>query len=283
MGRRERVALVTGASSGLGKAIANELQESGYRVYGTSRKAVGKVNPHGNFELVAMDVNEDPSVESTVRTVVDREGFLDVVVSNAGMGIAGALEDTSSEEALAQFQTNFFGNHRVCRAALPYLRSCERSHLVVVGSIAGLIGVPFQGMYSATKFALVGYCEALRMELRGSGVRVALIEPGDFATGFTAARYQTIGSRCSSIYRTAFKAALAVIEKDEMNGAHPNVVSRAVRRIIETERPALRHLVGPLSQTAIARAKPFLPASVFEVLIADHYKATVQSSVENWL
>lgn len=116
------------------------------------------------------------------------------MVSNAGMGFGGALEDTSSEEAFAQFQTNFFGNHRVCRAALPHLRARERAHIVVVGSIAGLIAVPFQGMYSAAKFALEGYCEALRMELRLSTVRVAIVQPGDFATGFTAARQLTAES-----------------------------------------------------------------------------------------
>jgi len=186
--------------------------------------------------------------------------------------IAGALEDTSSEEALAQFQTNFFGNHRVCRCALPHLRARERAHIVVIGSVAGLIAVPFQGMYSAAKFALEGYCEALRMELRGSSVRIAIVEPGDFATGFTAARQETIGSGQGSAYRATFEAALAVIKKDETGGADPVLVSRVVKRIIETDRPALRHPVGAFLQTAVARAKPFLPAAAFETLIADHYK-----------
>ncbi|HTV32137.1 MAG TPA: SDR family oxidoreductase [Methylocella sp.] len=280
MGHRKRVALVTGASSGLGRAIANDLQDGGFRVYGTSRKA-GESNPHGNFELITMDVDQDASVEAAIGALVDREGRLDVVVSNAGMGIAGALEDTSSDEALAQFQTNFFGNHRVCRAALPHLRARARAHLVVVGSIAGRIGVPFQGMYSATKFALEGYCEALRMELRGSSVRVALIEPGDFATGFTAARRQTTGSGNGSAYRAAFEAALAIIEKDEMNGADPTLVSKAVWQIVESDRPALRNLVGPLSQTAIARAKPLFPAAAFEALIADHYKVAGQPALKS--
>ena len=273
---RGRVALVTGASSGLGRAIANNLLEAGYRVYGTSRKAAGKGNPYGDFELLAMDVDEDASVEAAIGTLIGREGGLDVVVSNAGIGFAGALEDTSSEEALAQFQTNFFGTHRVCRVALPYLRARPSAHIVVVGSIAGLIAVPFQGMYSAAKFALEGYCEALRMELRGSAVRVAIVEPGDFATGFTAARRRTTGSGRDSAYRAAFEAALAVIEKDETGGADPVLVGRLVRRIIETGRPALRHPVGAILQTAVARAKPFLPAATFEALIADHYKAAAR-------
>ena len=272
MAVKGRVALVTGASSGLGRAIANELQDAGYRVYGTSRKVMGKDNPYGDFALIAMNVDQDASVEAAIGALVDREGGLDVVVSNAGMGIAGALENTSSEEALAQFQTSFFGNHRVCRCALPHLRARERAHIVVIGSVAGLIAVPFQGMYSAAKFALEGYCEALRMELRGSSVRVAIVEPGDFATGFTAARQETIGSGEGSAYRAKFEAALAVIKKDETGGADPVLVSRVVKRIIETDRPALRHPVGAFLQTSVARAKPFLPATALETLFADHYK-----------
>jgi NAD(P)-dependent dehydrogenase (short-subunit alcohol dehydrogenase family) len=269
---KERVALVTGASSGLGLAIATDLHGAGYRAYGTSRKVTGAHSPYGAFELIKMDVDHDASVEAAIGDLIDREGRLDIVVSNAGMGFGGALEDTSSEEAFAQFQTNFFGNHRVCRAALPHLRARERAHIVVVGSIAGLIAVPFQGMYSAAKFALEGYCEALRMELRASNIRVAIVQPGDFATGFTAARRLTAESGENSSYRANFEAALAVIEKDETGGADPVLVGRTVRRIIEADRPALRHLVGPFLQTAVARAKPFLPSATFEALIADHYK-----------
>lgn len=180
-----RVALVTGASSGFGLFIANDLHAAGYRVYGASRRAVG--GPDGGFQAIAMDVDDDASVAAGVGAIVAREGRLDVLVSNAGIGIAGSLEDTTTQEAKAQFETNFFGNHRVCRAALPHLRAQESSHIVVIGSLAGLFGIPFQGMYSASKFALEGYCESLRIELRHTGVRVAIVEPGDFATGFTAA------------------------------------------------------------------------------------------------
>ena len=256
----------------MGLAIANVLHGAGYLVYGTSRKVAGAHSPHGAFEMIKMDVDHDASVAAAIGALIDGEGRLDIVVSNAGMGFGGALEDTSSDEAFAQFQTNFFGNHRVCRVALPHLRVRERAHIVVVGSIAGLIAVPFQGMYSAAKFALEGYCEALRMELRRSTVRVAIVQPGDFATGFTAARQLTAESGENSSYRANFEAALAVIEKDEKDGADPVLVGRTVRQIIEADRPALRHLVGPFLQTAVARAKPFLPGTTFEALIADHYK-----------
>jgi NAD(P)-dependent dehydrogenase (short-subunit alcohol dehydrogenase family) len=272
MNGRARVVLVTGASSGLGRAIAEDLSRGSYRVYGTSRKGATGRSGKGTFELITMDVDHDESVETAIRGIIQREGTLDAVISNAGRGFAGALEDTDSEEALAQFQTNFFGTHRVCRSALPYLRMSARAHIVIIGSIAGRVGVPFQGMYSASKFALEGYCEALRIEMRNSDVNVSIVEPGDFATGFTAARKNTAASGAGSAYSARFKEALAVMEKDETGGADPVVVSRKVREIIETNRPALRHPVGAILQTAIARVKPLVPAEAFEALIADHYR-----------
>jgi NAD(P)-dependent dehydrogenase (short-subunit alcohol dehydrogenase family) len=267
-----RVALVTGTSSGLGKAIAADLARDGYRVYGTSRQVAEPGTSSAGFHLLAMDVDRDASVEAAIASVVRREGRLDVVISNAGMNIAGALEDTSSEEALAQFQTNFFGTHRVCRFSLPHLRLRERAHIVVIGSLGGLFGLPFQGMYCASKFALEGYCEALRMELRGFGVRVAIVEPGDFISGYTAARKIAAAGGERSAFAARFKTALQVMEKDELGGVDPRVISRKVRRIIAADRPALRHQAGAWLQTAAARCKPFLPAGIFEALIARHYK-----------
>jgi len=228
--------------------------------------------PEGRFELLRMDVDDDLSVESAINELVEREGRLDIVISNAGWGIAGSLEDTSSAEALAQFQTNFFGTHRVCRTALPHLRQRERAHIVVVGSLAGLLGIPFQGMYSATKFALEGYCEVLRMELQATCVRVAIVEPGDFVTGFTAARRSTALSSNGSAYRARFEAALEAIVQDETAGADPRLVGLAVERILEQDRPALRHAVGSRLQIAVARAKPVIPATVLQRLISGHYQ-----------
>jgi len=267
-----RVALVTGASSGFGLAIANNLQAAGYRVYGTSRRAAAGANPFGVFELIAMDVDDDGSVEAGVAAIVAREGRLDVVVSNAGVGVAGSLEDTTTAEARLQFETNFFGNHRVCRAALPHLRARDLAHVVVIGSLAGIIGIPFQGMYSASKFALEGYCESLRIELRHTGVRVAIVEPGDFATGFTAAR-RTIAARGpASAYHGAFERALKVIETDEVTGADPAGLAAAVRAVIETERPALRHPVGAADQITLAGAKASVAPDTLEGWIAAHFE-----------
>lgn len=271
MSTKPRVVLVTGASSGFGLSIASDLASAGYRVYGTSRSADGETNPHGHFELIRMDVDDDDSVARGIEALIAREGVLDAVVSNAGIGVAGALEDTSSAEAMVQFQTNFFGNHRVCRAALPHLRARGRSHIVVIGSLAGLLGIPFQGMYSATKFALEGYCEALRIELRQTPVRVSILEPGDFATGFTAARQIAAASGPGSSYHAAFSRALEVIEKDEIEGADPVLLSQAVRSILDMGDPPVRLAVTSPAQAGFATAKQHIPAADLEAMLAKHF------------
>lgn len=166
-----RVVLVTGASSGIGKACAEHLFKQGYRVYGTSRnaqssesnKAKDKTSdPH--FEMIKMDVDDDLSVQKGIELIVQCEGRLDAVVNCAGVAIAGAVEDTTIEEAKSQLETNFYGTLRVCRAVLPSLRKQRHGYIVNISSVAGLIGIPFQAFYSANKFALEGMTEALRME-----------------------------------------------------------------------------------------------------------------------
>jgi NAD(P)-dependent dehydrogenase (short-subunit alcohol dehydrogenase family) len=193
-GARPPVVLVTGASSGIGKACAERLFARGCRVYGTSRQAPRALAEARMSDLAPMlrmiplDVTSDASVDAAVGVVVACEGRIDAVVNNAGFGVAGAAELTTIEEAREQFETNFFGTVRVCRAVLPVMRQQGSGRILNVSSIAGRIGIPFQAFYSASKFAIEGFSEALRMEVAPFGVKVVLIEPGDFRTGFTAAR-----------------------------------------------------------------------------------------------
>jgi NAD(P)-dependent dehydrogenase (short-subunit alcohol dehydrogenase family) len=267
VGGSPRVALVTGASSGFGRLIGERLAGEGWRVWGASRS--GAAPPP--VQSLSMDVTDEASVEAGVAAVIAREGRLDAVVSNAGIGVAGAIEDTSTAEALAQFETNFFGNHRLCRAALPHLRARPRAHIVVVGSLAGLVSLPFQGFYSASKFALEGYCEALRLELRRTGVRVAIVQPGDFQTGFTAQRRRAAASGAASPYAAAFERALAIIEEDETGGEDPARVAEAVCAILATDDPPLRHVVAAPDQAGLAEAKASMAPGAFEAAIAEHY------------
>jgi NAD(P)-dependent dehydrogenase (short-subunit alcohol dehydrogenase family) len=272
------VILVTGASSGIGRSTAAELTHRGQRVYGASRTAAPL--PCASLR---MDVDDEASVAEAVGEVLAREQRLDAVVNAAGFGIAGAVEDTSVEEARSQFETNIFGVLRVCRAVLPVFRrqgsglivnvSSIAGRIVNVSSIAGRVGLPFQALYAASKFALEGLTEALRMEVLSFGIRVVLVEPGDFATGFTDRRRQTAASATNPAYRERFSKAMAVIEKDERGAAPPEAVARLIARIIARRGPRLRYTVGPGLQRATPLLKALLPHALFERLIAGHYRA----------
>ncbi|MFL5381801.1 MAG: SDR family oxidoreductase [Longimicrobiaceae bacterium] len=264
-----RVVLVTGASSGIGKACADVLHERGCRVYGASRTAPGMAAP---WSRLRMDVGDEGSVGEGVGKVLEAEGRIDAVVNCAGFGIAGAVEDTSIDEAKAQFDTNFFGVLRVCRAVLPSMRERKRGTIVNVSSIAGLVSLPFQAFYSASKFALEGMTEALRMEVRPFGVHVVLVEPGDTRTKFTANRRKTEAALCEhSPYRPAFNEAMGVAESEELAGVDPVPVAKVVARVVHASAPDLRYTVGPTMQRLAPLIRGVLPHSVYETLMRKHY------------
>ena len=264
-----KVVLITGASSGIGKACAEHLASLGHKVYGTSRKSG---NGSASVKMIAMDVTDDRSVAEGVAQVVKAEGRLDALVNNAGYGIAGAVEDTSIQEAQHQFDTNFFGMFRVTKAVLPGMRERRSGHIINMGSIGGLISIPFQSFYCATKFAIEGFTEALRMEVGQFGIRVALIEPGDHRTNFTQARIRTRESQTSDAYRESFNRALGVMEHDEQNGPSPAGIARRIAAILGSTSPALRHPVGMFLQRFAVTLKSALPAGVFESIIRSTYK-----------
>ena len=276
---RNRVVLITGASSGIGQACANHLHKKGYRVYGTSRQA----RPHATgisktedihstaFEMIQMDVDYDDSVAQGVEFILDKEGRLDVVVNNAGFGIAGSVEDTTIEEAKSQFDTNFFGAVRLCRAALPIMRKQKYGYIINISSAAGLISIPFQGMYSASKFALEGMAEALRMEVKPFDIHIVLIEPSDFRTQFTANRRKTVASHQNAVYLEKFTTSLGVTEAGETRGPSPVKIAHLLEHILDTPSPRLRYPVGPSSGVAII-LKKVLPSRLFERVLMKYYK-----------
>jgi NAD(P)-dependent dehydrogenase (short-subunit alcohol dehydrogenase family) len=259
----KRVVLVTGASSGIGLACATHLAWRGYRVYGTSRR------PSTDILTLTMDVTDDRSVERVVAAVLEREGRLDIVVNNAGMGIAGPVENTSIEEAKRQLDVNFFGAFRVCRAVLPAMRSQGGGYIVNIGSLGGLIAIPYQAMYSASKFALEGLSESLRMEVRPFGVKVVLIEPGDHKTAITENRTEMSGG--TDAYGDSFQAALARTAHDEQSGPGPEQVARLLYRIVNTRDPRLRYTIGPATQRAAVWLKRLLPYSVTEYTMRTYF------------
>src|SRR3954453_3566493 len=182
-GKTEQVALVTGASSGIGAAAARELVGAGVTVYGTSRKAAAGEERDG-VVFLPLDVTDADSVAGAVREVFDRSGRIDLLVNNAGLGIAGAAEESSIEQARALFDTNLFGSMRMIRAVLPRMRKQGSGRIINVSSVLGLVPAPFGALYSATKHAIEGYSESLAHEGREHGIRLLLVEPGYTRTSF---------------------------------------------------------------------------------------------------
>jgi short-subunit dehydrogenase len=267
------IVLVAGASSGIGLATVQSLHAQGFCVYGASRR-----RPDGEIPWLTMDVNDDASVASGIAAIIEAEGRIDALVNCAGFGIAGAIEDTSIDEARAQFETNFFGAMRTCRAVLPTMRAQKHGLIINIGSLAGLIAVPFQGLYSASKFALEGFSEALRMEVKKYGIDIAIVEPGDFKTGFTASRIRVTAADAPSPYFADCERALQQMEKDESTGLPASHVAELVQRIIETPHPRLRYRVGKTTQKAAVGLKHILPETIFEALVMQSFHVPRQQT-----
>jgi short-subunit dehydrogenase len=266
------VAIVTGASSGIGQAIAQQLVAAGYRVFG-SRLIDEPDGSIGGVPLLPLDVDDTDSVGGYVAAVLAAAGSVDVLVNCAGFGIAGSVEETTIEEAKAQFETNYFGVHRMCRAVLPEMRRRRSGKIITVSSLGGLIALPFQATYSATKFALEGLMEGLRHEVRPYRISVSLVEPADFATGFTAGRRIVAAAAATdSPYAGAFTAALGVVTEDETGGWGPEAIGRLAVRIARSRSPRLRYTVGRLDERAVAHLKRVVPNRLFEPIVGGHYR-----------
>jgi NAD(P)-dependent dehydrogenase (short-subunit alcohol dehydrogenase family) len=254
------VAVVTGASAGIGKACASRLAAAGWKVTGASRRGTADAGWTG----LVMDVDSDTAVRDGIGDVIRREGRIDAVVAAAGWGVAGAAEYTTIAGAKAQFETNFWGCVRVVQAVLPQMRSQHSGRIVLISSLGGVIGIPFQAYYSASKFALEGFAEALAYEVAPFGVHVTLVQPGNFATDFTASRVLAEGSEGDAAYAAAMTKAVAVMERDETNGAPPAQVAAAVQRVLSASRPPRRVSVGKAGERVGLIAKRLLPFRVFE-------------------
>lgn len=269
-----KVVLITGASSGLGKACAEVLVQRGHTVYGTSRRAkfLDNSSDPNSLKMIPMDVDDQISVNRAIAHVIDEAGVVHVIVNNAGYGIAGSIEDTTIDEAKALFETNFFGIHRVCRAALPYLREQRFGHIINIGSLGGVVSIPFQSFYSASKAALASLSNGLSMELKPFGISVTLIEPGDYNTGFTSNRIFVEAADPEGVYGERCSRAIAVMEQDEQNGADPGDLASILVKIIESENPALNYRVGLFTQRLLISLVAFLPDRLIEKLLMNIYK-----------
>lgn len=262
------VILITGITSGFGKAMAERLCADGHTVYGTHRKAVDQI-PGVHYIKAESTIQED--VVAAVKQVLDEQGRIDVFINNAGMGIGGPLEFCSLEDCQRQMDVNFMGMVRYIREVVPVMRAQGSGHIICFSSIGGLVGLPFQGMYSASKFAIEGYCEALRLEIRKFGINVTTIEPGDFATAFTAQRKSVDSPEVYEVYKS-YARSLASIEHDENTGLKPEYLARKISRIVRSKRPRYHYIIATFLQKLAVVARTILPPRVFAWVMSLYYK-----------
>jgi NAD(P)-dependent dehydrogenase (short-subunit alcohol dehydrogenase family) len=267
----QKVVLVTGASSGVGQATARLLAERGYQVFGTSRNP-SKAHAISGVEMLPLDVCADESVRACIDAVVSRSSRLDVLINNAGYELAGAVEEVSVAEAKAQFETNFFGVVRMVRAAVPLMRRQKRGHVINVSSLAGLVPVPFMGMYSASKFALEGYSESLWHELKPFGIRVSLTEAGFLNTPI--AHHRQTGAAPIDEYDRWRDRALNSVRAQEAKGPGAEEVAEAMAQIVASPRPRMRYAIGAQAKSTIL-LKRFLPASMFNAGLRRNFSLDV--------
>jgi NAD(P)-dependent dehydrogenase (short-subunit alcohol dehydrogenase family) len=263
MGRSAQVALVTGASAGIGRACADRLAAAGWTVVGASRR--GTAQP--GWQGLVMNVDDDAAVATGVRGVLQAHGRIDALVAAAGWGIAGAVENTTVAEAKAQVETNFWGCVRAVQAVLPPMRAQGGGRIVLVSSIGGVLGIPFQAFYSASKFALEGLAEALAYEVAPFGIGVTLVQPGNIATDFTGSRQTAAAAADDPVYAEALARAVGVMERDELNGAPAADVAAVVQRVLAARRPPRRVSVGKSGERIGLVAKRILPFRTFEAMI----------------
>ena len=264
-----KIVLITGGSSGIGKSIGEYLSEKGFIVYGTSRKPENYTE--SKFPILALDVKDNSTIERTVATIIEKEDKLDVLINNAGAGITGPIEEIPEAEIKNNFETNFFGPINVIKAVLPQMRKQNSGLIINVTSIAGYMGLPYRGIYSASKGALELITEAFRMELKDFNIKMTNVAPGDFATNIAAGRYHA-PLLDDSPYKKTYGNTLDLMNTHVDSGSNPNLMAEAVYKIINTPNPKVHYKVGEFMQKFSIVLKRILPDKVYEKLLMNHYK-----------
>lgn len=264
-----KVVFITGASSGIGKAIGEFLFQKGYTVYGTSRNPEKITN--SLFPLVALDVRDNQTIKKAIDEVLAKSGRIDVLINNAGVGITGPIEEIPSEEIKNNFETNFFGPIEVIKAVLPQMRQQKSGLIINITSIAGYMGLPYRGVYSASKGALEIITESISMEVKPFGVNIVNVAPGDFATNIAAGRYHAPVIE-GSAYETTYGNTLKQMNEHVDCGSNPNVMAYAIYEIINNKNPKLHYKIGVFMQKFSIVLKRILPDRVYEKMLMSHYK-----------
>lgn len=264
-----KVVLITGGSSGIGKSVGEFLTQKGFVVYGTSRNP--ERYPSSQFNLVKLDVADTESIEKAIEKVISESGRLDVLINNAGAGITGPIEEIPDAEIQRNFETNFFGPIRVIKAVLPQMRTQNSGLIINVTSIAGYMGLPYRGIYSASKGALELLTEAFRMEIKDFNIHMTNVAPGDFATNIAAGRYHAPILE-NSPYKKPYGDTLSLMDTHVSSGKDPQLMAAAIYKIINTPNPKIHYKVGEFMQKFSIVLKRILPDKVYENMLRKHYK-----------
>lgn len=264
-----KIVFITGASSGIGRAIGELLHNKGMVVYGSSRNP-SKVTA-SLFPLLPLDVKDQDSIQKAIDKIIAQHGRIDVLINNAGIGITGPLEETPDGEINKAFDTNFYGPIRVIKAVLPSMRSNKSGRIINITSIAGYMGLPYRGIYSASKAALGIVTESIRMEAREFGIDFTTVAPGDFATNIAAGRYHSPLVK-DSPYHDNYKVSLDLMNQHVDSGSDPGAMAEFIYRLLQKKKLKVHYRVGaPLQRFSIA-LKRILPDTWYETLLRRHYK-----------
>lgn len=264
-----KVVLITGGSSGIGKSIGEFLKAKDFKVYGTSRSPEKYTD--SIFPILGLDVTDVSSIEKAVKAVISKENRIDVLINNAGVGITGPIEEIPENEIKKHFDTNFFGPINVIKAVLPQMRKQKSGLIINVTSIAGYMGLPYRGVYSASKGALELITEAFRMEVKAFNIHMANVAPGDFATNIAAGRYHAPVLE-DSPYKKSYGETLELMNSHVDSGSDPNEMAKAVFKIIQSKNPKVHYKVGEFLQKFSIVLKRILPDKTYEKMLMKHYK-----------
>ncbi len=268
--QNSKVVLITGGSSGIGKSIGVFLVNKGYIVYGTSRNPA-RFSDFKIFTLLALDVADTKGIQAAVTFIEEKHGRLDILINNAGAGITGPIEEIPEEEILRNFTTNYFGPINVTKAVLPLMRKQGGGMVINITSIAGYMGLPFRGIYSASKAALEMTTEAWRMELKSANIMMTNVAPGDFATNIAAGRYHAPVIK-GSPYEKPYKKTLQLMDAHVDEGKDPEEMAKVIFEIIKGNDPRVHYKVGEFMQKFSIVLKRILPDKMYERLLMNHYK-----------
>ena len=265
----QKVILITGASSGIGKSIGDFLHDKGFKVYGTSRNPQNY--PNSKFALLALDVRNPETIKQTIDQIILESKKIDIVINNAGVGIAGPLEEIPMSEIKNNFETNFFGPIEVIKSVLPQMREQKSGLIINITSIAGYMGLPFRSVYSASKGALELISESLNMEVKPFGINIVCVAPGDFATNIASGRFHAPIIEGSD-YEKQYSNNLKMMNYHVDSGGNPIEMAEAIFKIINNSNPRIHYKVGAFMQKFSIVLKRILPDKIYEKILMKHYE-----------